>query len=65
MNTVSLDLPSDRGEDALPPAPGPPVNNSCSGKSGCCREADHDRINGKAEPFDVFREDEALIESIL
>jgi hypothetical protein len=33
-------------------------NNSRDGKSGDCREADHDQINGKQEHSDVLGEDE-------
>ncbi len=57
MNTVRFILPSDKDEDACRQRQYA-CNNSRDGKSGDCREADHDQINGKQEHSDVFGEDE-------
>jgi hypothetical protein len=57
MNTVRFILPSDKDEDACRQRQYA-CNYSRDGKSGDCREADHDEINGKQEHTDVFGEDE-------
>ena len=53
MNTVRFILPSDKDEDACRQRQYA-CNNSRDGKSGDCREADHDQINGKQEHSDVL-----------
>ena len=57
VNTVRFILLSDKDEDACRQRQYA-CNNSRDGKTGDCREADHDQINGKQEPSDVFGEDE-------
>ena len=64
MNTVRFILPSDKDEDACRQRQYA-CNNSRDGKSGDCREADHDQINGEQEHSDVFGEDEVHQVSIL
>ena len=48
MNTVRFILPPDKDEDACRQRQYA-CNDSRDGKSGDCREADHDQINGKQE----------------
>ena len=47
MNTVRFILSSDKDEDACRQRQYA-CNNSRDGKTGDCREADHDQINGKS-----------------